>query len=359
MKLTIENFQSLEGVNNLEFRPGVTIVVGASNSGKTAIFRALRGLILNYISSSKASEYVTHYKDYTKVGLQLDDKNTFNWIKDEKSTTYEIIDEDDNLQTFEKAGNDDLESICDKAGIEFPFVIRDKKLINTHTEKDGMPFPFDLNNVELFKVFEELYNVSSSGIIFKFMKSLETKTNSEIKSTKEDIEETKNKIDKIIDLEDKYNVEKLEELKLRAEKVQAGMLGLDEDIKTAARNNKTSKLIKEFLDTTPYLENADAKLQNAIDLHKESKELFKDIKQVISNEEIEQIKVYKKQFDTALIESYNALLIDYNLANKLNSELKSVKEEVEELLKEQEEIKEQLAQVDICPLCKQPIKKGE
>lgn len=351
MKLTIENFQSLEGVNKLEFKPGVTIVVGASNSGKTVIFRALRGLILNYISSSKASEYVTHYKDYTKVDLQLDDKNTFSWIKDDKSTTYKTIDENDNLQTFEKAGNDDLESICDKAGIEFPFVIRDKKLINTHTEKDGMPFPFDLNNVELFKVFEELYNVSSSGVIFKFMKSLETKTNSEIKSTKEDIEETKNKIDKIIDLEDKYDVEKLEELKLRAEKVQAGMIGLDEDIKTAARNNKTSKLIKEFLDAIPYLENADTKLQNAINLYKESKDLQNDIRIINKNNEIEQINVYKKEFDTALIESYNALSVDLKEAIKLNNSLKEIDSEIEELLEEKEHIEEQLAKVDICPLC--------
>jgi hypothetical protein len=59
-------------------------------------------------------------------------------------------------------------------------------------------------------MFEELYNVSSSGIIFKFMKTLETKTNSEIKSTKEQIGIDKEKIEKIIDLEDKYEVEKLE-----------------------------------------------------------------------------------------------------------------------------------------------------
>ena len=359
MKLKIENFQSLEGINEFTFNPGITMIIGASNSGKTAIQRALRGLILNYISSSKAKKYITHFKDYLQVDLQLNEEIKYSWYKDTKNTVYKIDDINEDLQEFEKAGNDDLESICEKSGQLFPFVIRDKKLINTHTEKDSLPFPFDLNDIELFKMFEELYNVSSSGIIFKFMKSLETKTNSEIKSVKEQIETDKQKIEKIIDLEDKYEIGTLEELKLRAEKVQAGMIGIDEDIKTAARNNKTCKIIKEFLDTTPYIENTESKVDKAIELLKESKELQNDIRIINKNNEIEQINVYKKDFNTALISDFNALSSDYNKAKLLNNELKVAQEEIEELLKEQKEIQEELAKIDICPLCGNKLKKGE
>jgi len=357
MKLKIENFQSLEGINEFNFEPGVTMIVGASNSGKTAIIRALRGLILNYISSSKAKKYITHFKDNLQVDLQLDDKINYSWYKDTKNTLYKIEDlENHKEQEFEKSGNDDLESICDKAGIDFPFVIRDKKLINTHTEKDSLPFPFDLNDVELFKMFEELYNVSSSGVIFKFMKSLETKTNSEVKSTKEQIELDKNKIEKIIELEDKYEVEKLEELKLRAEKIQTGMIGIDEDINIASKNNKICKTIKEFLDSIVIKEDADKLVNNSIDLIKESKELAKDIEIISSNNKIEQINVYKKDFNIALISEYNALSSDYNKAKSLNIELKSTQEEINELLEQQKEIKEELAKVDVCPLCGNKLK---
>lgn len=358
MKLKIENFQSLEGINEFTFNPGITMIIGASNSGKTAIQRALRGLILNYISSSKAKKYITHFKDYLQVDLQLNEEIKYSWYKDTKNTVYKIDDINEDLQEFEKAGNDDLESICEKSGQLFPFVIRDKKLINTHTEKDSLPFPFDLNDIELFKMFEELYNVSSSGIIFKFMKSLETKTNSEIKSVKEQIDVDKQKIEKIIDLEDKYEIEKLEELKLRAEKVQAGMIGIDEDIKIAARNNKTCKIIKEFLDTTPYLENAEAKLNKALIIYNESKDIARDIKIINSNNKIEQINVYKKEFNIALISDFNALSSDYNKAKSLNNELKFAQEEIDELLEQQKEIKEELAKVDICPLCGNRLKKG-
>lgn len=359
MKLKIENFQSLEGVNEFNFDPGVTMVVGASNSGKTAIIRALRGLILNYVSSSKAKKYITHFKDNLQVDLELDNKINYSWYKDSKNTLYKIEDLENNTeQEFEKSGNDDLESICDKAGVEFPFVIRDKKLINTYTEKDSLPFPFDLNDVELFKMFEELYNVSSSGIIFKFMKTLETKTNSEIKSTKEQIEIDKEKIEKIVDLEDKYEVEKLETLKSQAEKVQAGMIGIDEDIKTAASNNKVCKIIREFLANIVVKEDAYKLVNEAIDLLKESKDLAKDIEIIDSNNKIEQINVYKKEFDIALISDYNALSSDYNKAKSLNRELKSAQEEIDELLEQQKEIQEELAKVDICPLCGNKLKKG-
>ena len=45
-KLTLSNFQSHEKTE-LEFGPGVNVLVGPSNSGKTAVFRALRWVWLN------------------------------------------------------------------------------------------------------------------------------------------------------------------------------------------------------------------------------------------------------------------------------------------------------------------------
>ena len=359
MKLTIENFQSLKGVNELEFPTGVTMIIGDSNSGKTALQRALRGLITNYISTSKVKKYITHFEDHLKVDLQLgEDQPKFSWLKDEKNTNYSVIDGDE-VQEFEKCGNDTLESICDKADVEFPFVLRDKRLLNLHTEKDSFPFPFDLNDVELFKMFEELYNVSSSGIIFKYMKSLETKTNSQIKTTTENIRQDKDKIEKIIDLEDKYSISELDALKIRAEKVQAGMLGIDEDIASAAKNNKIAKKIKEFLEHIEQFsidEDTDKLVNKAITLLNDSKVLSKDIRQVIKNNEIEQINVYKKEFDTAQIDAYNALSSDYKEASKLINEIKSVNSEIEELEEEQKQIEAELAKIKICPLCKQPLK---
>ena len=61
---------------------------------------------------------------------------------------------------------------------------------------------------------------------------------------------------------------------------------------------------------------------------------------------------------TNLIESYNALSSDLKEANKLNNSLKEIDLEIEELLNEKEQIEQQLAEVDTCPLCGNKIKKG-
>ena len=60
--------------------------------------------------------------------------------------------------------------------------------------------------------------------------------------------------------------------------------------------------------------------------------------------ESEKIKEEEKQND------------DYKEANKLVSEIKSVNSEIEELEEEQKQIEAELAKIEICPLCKQPLK---
>ena len=52
-KLTIENFQSIKEKTEIDFIEGVNLIIGPSNSGKSAVLRALRGLILNYKGNVK------------------------------------------------------------------------------------------------------------------------------------------------------------------------------------------------------------------------------------------------------------------------------------------------------------------
>ena len=52
LKVTIENFQSISK-GELEFTQGINIIVGQSNSGKSAILRAIKGSVLNPSGSQK------------------------------------------------------------------------------------------------------------------------------------------------------------------------------------------------------------------------------------------------------------------------------------------------------------------
>ena len=68
-KLKIQNFQSHKD-SALEFHPGVNVIVGASDSGKTAILRALRWLIWN---RPNGEDFRSDWGGETDVVLEIED----------------------------------------------------------------------------------------------------------------------------------------------------------------------------------------------------------------------------------------------------------------------------------------------
>lgn len=342
LKLEIENFQSIQQKTEIEFVEGVNLIIGPSNSGKTAILRALRGLILNY--RGKVGKYLSHFQDEISVSVEPGNDTKYTWLKSEKGTKYETLDLVTNqLEEYKKCGNDNIFTIAP----EFPFILRDKKLLNTHTEHDGLPFPFDMNDIELFKVFEDLYKISSSSSIFKFMKKLESQNNSLITQKEELIVINKTKIENIINLENKYDLSQMDKLKEKAQNVINNFEDLSRDCEIARNNNRISKSIKKVLDN-----------KKSFDLSfiEQLKDLKEDYRIVNNNDKISNLKLYIGSFNTAVIEEYRALSSDLITINKLERDIEELNDQEEATIKEIEEIKSQLAEVDVCPLCGNKIK---
>lgn len=67
-KITLKNFQSHKRTE-LEFSPGVNVIIGPSDSGKTAIFRALRWLVWN---RPVGDSYRSNWGGDTSVSIELD-----------------------------------------------------------------------------------------------------------------------------------------------------------------------------------------------------------------------------------------------------------------------------------------------
>ena len=345
-KLNIENFQSIKDKTSIEFIPGVNLIIGPSNSGKTAILRALTGLILNY--KGKVKKYLSHFQDKIQVDLQLKEDEIYTWIKSEKGTEY-VINKDGVEEVYKKSGNNNIFDFVQ----DFPFILRDKKLINTHTEHDGLPFPFSLNDVELFKMFEDLYNVSSTAIVFKFLKKLETQTNSEINSLEGNIEENKHRVEAIVELENHYNLEDLEQKRELASRLLTNFKDLELDLIKARSNNSICKKIKTILE-----DRSDDAHDLKIDLEQINNffKLKEDYIIANNNSKLDNIQLYNKDFETSIIDSYNALLCDIKILNNLDKELKSLDLEEKDLNLEYEEIKSQLDKIEICPLCGNNLK---
>ena len=97
-KLVIENFQSHEKAE-LNLAPGVNVITGVSQSGKTAILRALYWLLHNRPSGERIRS--SFAEGATKVMIETDDGHRIWHVKDSKVNSYTI---GDNL--FDKIGRD-------------------------------------------------------------------------------------------------------------------------------------------------------------------------------------------------------------------------------------------------------------
>lgn len=155
-EINISNFQSI-GQAKLEFEPGINLLVGQSNSGKTAILRAIKSVLTN---PSRAKTFIKHNKDKACVEITFEN-NDISWARSAKSSSYIINDE-----LYEKLGNSDLFNLLVDNGF---IKDDDDNIMNIEGEWD-LPFPFDRTPSQLFKLFENIFCVSDSATIIKTYK---------------------------------------------------------------------------------------------------------------------------------------------------------------------------------------------
>lgn len=123
-RIRIRNFQSLDDVE-LELAP-FTIVVGASNSGKSAVLRALRTLAFNATSPS----FVTHGKKSAVLEAEFDGSKV-------------MLERGPSLATYRVFAGD-AEAVFAKAGTTVPDEIRELlKMAEVEGENLNFAFQFD------------------------------------------------------------------------------------------------------------------------------------------------------------------------------------------------------------------------
>lgn len=193
LKVHLKNFQSISNAE-LEFKQGLNIIVGESNSGKSAIFRAIKGAILNPSGSQK---YIKNKQKEFEVTLDYNGNNIL-WQRSTKSPKYTI-----NGETYDKIGNSNLLDFINNSG----FVLdENKNLMNIESELD-LPFPFDKSNAELFKLFEKsIFCISDSSAIVKLIKADEENTLSLRDNAQIELDRYKNKLNAIEELESEVDL---------------------------------------------------------------------------------------------------------------------------------------------------------
>lgn len=397
-ELDLVNFQSI-GKANLEFIPGINLIVGQSNSGKTAILRAIKTLLTN---PARAKHFIKKNTNEAVVTIDTGDNN-FIWYRSEKGGSKYCV----NNEEYSKLGTKGLFEILERNG----FVQDDRgNVMNIEGEWD-LPFPFDKSPAELFRLFENIFCVSDSAVILKSYKDEEASLVKEKAQLKDSRERFQVKLKALDDLEKEVDLDniskKLEEFTAHAKELSDSYV----DIKVAEKDSEISnitlddklppeeyslqilldiiidyKFLGDTVKKAKFVKSLPATLevpntlegyistQNdfklaekaarllRIDLSKEYhatedySDLYKNM--VVDCSYIEKALEISEHFDLSKecdifssLHDYEQMLQDFKQTAKCFKQIKAIKERYEALEKNLKVIQEQLGEFTVCPLC--------
>ena len=195
LKLSLENFQSISH-GELVFHTGTTVIVGQSNSGKSATFRALKACLMNPVGSQR---FIKKGTKSASVALEYNG-NQIIWKRTPSESSYII-----NGENFLKTGRSNAFKIIEDTG----FVLDFNDVLMNLEEELQLPFPFGMSNTDLFKLYENVFCISDSAVILKAAKGVEDETKFEISTLENDIIKNSNKLKELQDFKEKVDLNKL------------------------------------------------------------------------------------------------------------------------------------------------------
>ena len=396
LKLSLENFQSISQ-GELIFHTGTNAIVGQSNSGKTATFRALKACLSNPAGSQR---FIKDGTNKSTVTLEYNG-NQIIWVRTSKESSYII-----NGEKFIKTGRSNAFKLLEDTG----FTTDSNDIIMNIEEELQLPFPFGISKTDLFKLYENVFCVSDSAIILKAANGKEEEVKNNIIALENDLTKNRNKQAAIESFKEEIDIDFLKEVRNRLLEKSSKVKDLSEGLDIIHKAVNTQKFYveeKSFVNRIPELkENCALKKQIIIlkKLHNLCKHLKSlEISQKVDLAEykilVELSKLLKKLEKTenfqVLEEKFTSKLENYEhlkeissvvhklkrakglkvpeeiFVNKLNEyrELKeyiaslkfieyTIKDKEEQLQKVKKVLGEkenQLKEFKVCPLCHRPL----
>jgi len=351
--LVLENFESWKS-GFFEFHNGVNIFVGLSDTGKSAILRALRLLMENKPSGDDYRSDFTDKKAITKVKANFTDGISVSRIRGNSINQYKLKIKDEKAQIFEAFGTSVPEEILNALNLNN---------INLQRQIE-LPFLLSQNPPDRGRFFNECAGLDKIDSSQKYANIKTLESGRELDSCKKEVERINAELKELEFIPDLENqLQELNELEQEQESLQAKVIHLSRiyaqyknaeselneiqsiDIKgIEAKIKNTLQLISEW----QQLEN---KIQKLTVLHEEylytDSELF-DLEKLDYTRISEKIKTGLK-----LIANHQQKLSDLSRTRRSFNSYVSIqnqlKEAQERLISESKLFN--AAKPDICPLC--------
>lgn len=342
------NFQSHKKLKML-FSNGVNIIRGSSGTGKSAIVRIFRWVLLN----KPRGEFFRSY-------FALKSEDIYAIVKKEKHTIERFRGSGDNCYKIDN--KKELEAIGTDVPDEVQQILNLNSL-NIQSQHDGF---FLLNSSSSGEVARKLNELVGLDIIDKSIKICSgkiTKQKALIEELKDTIETTSEKIEKLawIDKAEK-DIENIKSLEDKCQKASLKLKALREIKENLSNNEKRLKKIRDFLKSEKQAESLFKELKKleAISTRKINLSVLKE--QISdNNDKLNDMRSFLKTVGRSTVE----LLKEIDKLKSVQEKLEQLKEwrlwlsEKEKktielrsfIKKKEEEYLETLKKAKICPIC--------
>lgn len=329
MKVTTKDFQILKGENTFEFPTGITIIQGESGNGKSTVFYAILYALTN---TSGVASCINWDAKSASVRIQNNGAD-ITWIKTPTSSEYV-----DNLtgQNYVKASKLDARDLGD---LGFYFDNKDN-IVNMHHEWSVL-FPYGQSDADMFRLFEDIFNISCSFKVIDEFKKDEQEQKQRINQINSDINsltQTKTNINDILEKVKEQDVD-FYISKLKTEESTLNQLNSDLVKMNQASIYTNKKIPKEFNLESLYQYN----------LYKE--QLQKDYNRYQNLQKLASMKLPEEKEVVLPDTLVNPYFNDYTLLNTTLQNIKLYEQQLEMLDKQLEEENNKLAQIKVCPTC--------
>ena len=333
MKLKLKNFQSISQ-SELNFPIGITLIRGANASGKSAIYRAVKAILTN---PNGSKHYVKHGAKEAEVTLE-NNGNSLTWKRTKSSVAYEY-----DGQEYLKASKAKASDYCDLG-----FYTNEKgKLVNMLDEWDVL-FPFGESDTELFKIFEDIFNISDSAKVVDTMKADENACTKEILDCENLLQSAKKKIESIGSLFEMFPKNQPE--------IMHKVLS---DRAVNLEKLRSSLLLLQQASTIPEIDVKPFDFNSSMDKIREYNDLLEKKQLLISLQSLPTTNFVTFDFDNLsnLFKQIAEMRKDLSNCKDCVVNVASSVKEIELATSELEKVNNRLAEIDTCPLCGHLLKK--
>lgn len=331
MKVTTKDFQILKGEHEFEFPEGITVLQGKTGSGKSTVFYAIEDCLLNL---SGLDDVINWGAKQASVTIE-NNNNKVTWIRTKTSSEYINENTQQNYVKASKLNSNDI------ADLGF-YITKQNDVVNIQNEWKKL-FPFDLKDTEMFRLFEDIFNISCSFTILDDYKKDEQEIKSQINKINDSINiytQQCNNIDKVLDI---INVSQVHEIIDKLEQKQLIVSDMEKDYKYLSEFEPLTQLnIPKQFDTI-----------NLTQVYNTLQDIITDLKAYENNLNIQQIELptlLDFVFDDNL---YDEISNDYTMYSSLNEQLIQYDNEINNLQDQYNSLMDKLKQIKVCPTCGQ------